>query len=64
MVYGKPLCGFWWKHQVYLDEEVIEYYRQTFNIIHNLAGNEIVHPSDVVGESPVGATTTASSFST
>ena len=39
-------------------------YRQTSNISRTLVGNKIVDNSDVVGESPVGAALTTSSFST
>ena len=39
-------------------------YRQTSNIRRTLVGNKIVDNSDVVGESPVGAALTTSSFST
>ena len=39
-------------------------YRQTSNIGLTLVGNEMVDHSEVVGASPVGATPTASSFST
>ena len=38
-------------------------YHQTSNISHILVGNENVDHSDVVGESPVGAAPTISSFS-
>ena len=40
------------------------YYRQTSNIRHTLAGNEIIDHSDVVEASPGGAVPTTSSFST
>ena len=39
-------------------------YRQVSNIRRTLVGNTIVDHSDVVGESPVGAAPTTSSFST
>ena len=39
-------------------------YRQVSNIRRILAGNKIVDHSDVVGASPVGASSTTSSFST
>ena len=39
-------------------------YRKTSNISRTLVGNKIVHNSDVVGASPVGAGPTTSSFST
>ena len=39
-------------------------YRQVSNIRRTLVGNYIVGHSDVVGESPVGAAPTTSSFST
>ena len=39
-------------------------YRKTTNIIRTPVGNTIVDHSDVVGESPVGAAPTTSSFST
>ena len=39
-------------------------YRKTSNIRRTLVGNKLVDHSDVVGESPVGATPTTSSFST
>ena len=39
-------------------------YRKVSNISHTLVGNKIVDRSDVVGESPVGAAPTTSSFST
>ena len=39
-------------------------YRQISNISHIVAGNNIFDLSDVVGESPVGAAPTTSSFST
>ena len=38
-------------------------YRQASNIRRTVVGNEIVHHSDVVGASPVGAAPTTSSFS-
>ena len=38
-------------------------YRQTSNISCTIVGNKIVHHSDVVGASPVGAAPTTSSFS-
>ena len=41
-----------------------ECYCQTSNINRTLVGNNIVDHSDVVGESPVGAAPTTSSFST
>ena len=40
------------------------FYRNTYDISHNLVGNKIVDNSDVVGASPVGAALTISSFST
>ena len=39
-------------------------YRQTSNINRNLVGNKIVDQSDVVGEPPIGAAPTKSSFFT
>ena len=39
-------------------------YRQTSNISRTLVGNKIVDHSDVLGESPVAAASTTSSFST
>ena len=39
-------------------------YRQTSNINHTLLGNKMVHHSDIIGASPVGAAPTKSSFST
>ena len=39
-------------------------YRQVSNIRRTWVGNEIVHHSDVIGASPVGAAPTPSSFST
>ena len=39
-------------------------YRQTSNISRILEGNKIADHSDVVGASPVGATSTTSLFST
>ena len=39
-------------------------YCKTSNIRRTLVGNKIVHHSDVVGASPVGAAPTTSSFST
>ena len=38
--------------------------RQTFDIRRTWVGNEIVHHSDVIGASPVGAATDTSPFST
>ena len=43
---------------------ILEIYRQVSNIRRTLVGNKIVDHSDVVGESPVGAAPTTSSFST
>ena len=37
-------------------------YRQTSNMCRTLVGNKIVHHSDIVGASPVGATPATSSF--
>ena len=39
-------------------------YRKTSNISRTLVGAKIVDNSDVVGEAPVGAAPTTSSFST
>ena len=39
-------------------------YRKVANIRRTLVGNKSVDHSDVVGESPVGAAPTTSSFST
>ena len=39
-------------------------YYQISNISRTLTGNKIIHHSDVVGASPVGAAPTTSSFST
>ena len=39
-------------------------YRQTHDIRRTLVNNKIVHYTDVVGASPVGAAPTSSSFST
>ena len=39
-------------------------YHQTSNINHTLVGNKLVDSSDVVGALPVGAASTAFSFST
>ena len=40
------------------------YYRKTSHISRTLVGDKIVDNSDVVGESPVGAAPTTSSFLT
>ena len=43
---------------------IIYFYHQVSNIRWTSVGNKIVHHSDVVGASPVGAAPTTSSFST
>ena len=44
--------------------EPMSTYRQTSNISGTLIGNKIVHHSDVIAASSVGAAPTTSSFST
>ena len=60
MLYGKwcPSC------RVLNVLMVAAEYRQVSNIRRTLAGYKIVHHSDGVGASPVGAAPTTSSFST
>ena len=53
-----------WHRELTKQVPVIDDYHQTPNISRTLFGNKIVDLSDVVGESPVGAAPTTSSFST
>ena len=53
-----------WFYNAAQSESWYMYYRQVSNISRTLVGNKIVHHSDVVGASPVGAAPTTSSFST
>ena len=56
-----------WHRPLWLLEPMLfifnHYYPETSDIRHTLEGNKIVDHSDVVGESPVGADPTTTSFS-
>ena len=52
------------KYKINSGGEINLMYRKTSNISRTFVDHKIVHNSDVVGASPVGAAPTTSSFST